>query len=63
MTWASLNLDGNLPSEIDRLSKFEIIFEKTEKQDFSSEVGMKSSGEDLDDDLLMRLNTSGGVLM
>ena len=58
-----MNLDGNLPTEIDRLSKFEIILEKTEEQDLSSDVGMKSSEEDLDDELVMRLNTSGGVMM
>ena len=53
----------NLPSEINRFAKFEIIYEKSEEQDLSSEVGMKSIGEDLHDDLVMWLNTSGVVSM
>ena len=32
------------------MDKFEIISEKAKEQDMSSEVGMKSSGEGLDDD-------------
>ena len=41
MALDSLNLDGKLPCAIDRLATFEIIFEKTEEQDLSSDVDMK----------------------
>ena len=60
MTWANLNIDRKVPSEIDRLAKFEIMLKKTEELDLSSEVGMKSIGEELDDDLVMRLSTAAG---
>ena len=41
-TSASLNLDGKVPSEKERLARVEIRSEKTEEQDFISEVGIKS---------------------
>ena len=63
MTLASLILDGNLPSEIDRLAKFEITSEQTEEQDSSNEVGMTSIGEGIGDDSVRRLITSKGVRM
>ena len=41
-TSASLNLDGKVPSEKERLAMVEMNSEKTEEQDFISEVGIKS---------------------
>ena len=54
VTWANLNLEGKMPSDIDRLVRCATRSEKTEVQDLMREEGMKSMGDDLEEDLLMR---------
>ena len=54
MTWANLNLKRKMPSDIDRLARCATSSEKREEQDLMREDGMKSMGDDLEEDLLMR---------
>ena len=44
VTWANLNLDGKMLSDIDKLARCATRSEKSEKQDFTREVGMKFNG-------------------
>ena len=43
-----------MPSDIDRLARCATSSEKTEVQDLMKEEGIKSIGDDLKEDLLMR---------
>ena len=47
VTCANLNKVGKVPCEKDKFARLDMRAEKTPEQDFRSEVGMKSSGEDL----------------
>ena len=47
VTCANLNMVGKVPCEKDKFARLDIRTEKTPEQDLRSEVGMKSSGEDL----------------
>ena len=57
-----MNLEGKMPSDIDRLARLATSSKKTEEQDLMREEGMKSMGDDLEEDLLMRRSTSAGVM-
>ena len=59
-TSASLNLDG-VPSEKERLARVGMSSEKTEEQDFISEVGIKSSREDLLEEERRSLDSSSYI--
>ena len=43
-----------MPSDIDRLARRATCSEKTEEHDVMREEGMKSMGDDLEEDLLIR---------
>ena len=47
VTCANLNLVGKVPCAKDMLARLDMRTEKTPEQDLRSEVGTKSSGEDL----------------
>lgn len=65
LTWASLNLDREIPCQINSLTKFVTILEKTEEHNLCGDVGlnMMSVGDDLDNDLGMTFSSSAGVMM
>ena len=54
MTWAILNLNGNVPCDMDSFVKLAMSSEKAEEQDFMRDVGIKFKGEDFEEDLLIR---------
>ena len=58
VTWAVLSADGNVPWVKERFVRLAMRGEKTAEQDFSSDVGMKSSGLDLLDVVDRRWSTS-----
>ena len=56
-----MNLEGKIPSEMDRLTRVVRICEKRADQDLIKEDGMKSMGEDLEDDRLIIVRASAVV--
>ena len=56
--WASLNLEGKAPCEMERLARVAIISEKTKWQDLSSVDWIKFIDEDLDEQEVMSFRTS-----
>ena len=58
LTWKPVE---NLPSAKDKLARCEMIGAKMSAQDFMSEVGTKSNGDNLPGILLINFRTSGIV--
>ena len=48
-----MNLEGKMPSDIDRLARRAKSSENTEEQDLMRDEGMKTMGDDLEEELLM----------
>ena len=53
-----MNLEGKMPCEMDRLARVVSICEKTAEQDLIKEDGIKSMGENLEDDRLIIVRAS-----
>ena len=56
-----MKLEGKIPCEMNRLAKEVRICEETAGQDLINEDGMKSMGEDLEDDKLIMVRASAIV--
>ena len=55
---SKLNLEGKMPCEMDRLARVVRICEKTAEQDLINAHGMKSMGENLEDNRLIIVRAS-----